>query len=289
MPRWNGFVIFVIKRFQHSLLSFFFLLFAVVAGAEPGRSALDIMTFEDQFVCQDRFPHHSFCEAVAFKAWSNEEKQLVSEFLKNINDPRLEYFFEVIRTKGITKLHRVSYSASWHNNITQRRAEFSRNNDKALLWVNPVTKVIGFTDAFFRGTAFVDPYAQVERKQLNVFHELVHVFDIALDHASTSREFYESTGWGWDGKGHVIHGVDYAQVKADFKTILGLVAAKKSAEAYALDRELGRRYGFPTVYGMMNTHESFAELVSYYIFDPTAKDYLSPQIVQYINSVLKEK
>ncbi|WP_232469121.1 hypothetical protein [Bdellovibrio bacteriovorus] len=275
------------RPFLSFVLGLVTILSVAQAQARP-QSALDVMTFEDEFTCNDKFPHHSFCEAVEFRPWSEAEKQIVGEYLANINDPRLGHLLEVIKSKGITKIHRVGYGATWYNNISKRRAEFVRSRDKALLWVNPVTNVIGFSDSFFTGTSFMDPHAKVDRKQINVFHELVHVFDVALGHISTSQEFYDSVGWHWDGKEHVIGGVDYHQSQLDFKNILALVGNKQSARAYAQDRELGIQYGFPTVYSMTNTHESFAEIISYYIFDPTAKDYLSPKIQAYVKSVLKE-
>ncbi|MDG0815794.1 hypothetical protein [Bdellovibrio svalbardensis] len=263
------------------------LLVGLTASAKEINSALDVMTFEDSFTCQDKFPHHSFCEAVEFKPWSAADKEIVSRYLQNINDPRLKFLLQTIQEKGITKLHRVGYTSSWSNNMAQRRVEFHRTAEKAILWVNPVTHVIGFTDAFFNGTPFVDPYAKVERKQLNVFHELVHVYDIALNHISTEDGFKKAAGWEWNGKEFVIHGVDYNQVKADFSAILALVKNKQSALAYAQDRERGRTYGFPTVYGMTNSHESFAEVITYYIFDPTAESYYSKELTEYVKEVLK--
>lgn len=263
-------------------------LFALPSLGGEIKSALDVMVFADSFTCNDKFPHHSFCNAVVFKPWTQDEKEIVSEYLRRINDPRLAHVLKTIQEKGITKIHRVEYGANWFNNAGQRRAEFSRSNDKALLWVNPVTNVIGFTDSFFKGTPFMDPYANVERKQLNVLHELFHVFDIATDHTSTGDAFKVATGWEWNGKEFVIHGVDYEKAKDDFKSILDLVKNKQSAIAYAKDRELGRTYGFPTVYAMMNSHECFAEVMSYYIFDPTAESYYSKDLLNFVNSVLQK-
>lgn len=152
------------------------------------------MTFADGFSCNDKFPHHSFCEAVEFKPWSLQEKEQVAQYLRHLNDPRLHNMLKTIKTKGITRLHRVGYAASWFNNSQLRRAEFYRRKDKVLLWVDPVTRVVGFTDAFFVGTPFVDPYAKVDRKQLNILHELVHVYDIARGHVSTDPDFYKAAG-----------------------------------------------------------------------------------------------
>lgn len=262
------------------------LLFTGSALAQKPKNALDVMTFADNFACNDKFPHHSFCEAVEFKPWSEEDKKLVSFYLSNIRDPRLAFFLKTIQDKGITKIHRVSYSSSWFNNISVRRVEFTRSADRAILWVNPVTQVIGFTDAFFKGTGFMDPYAQIERKQLNVLHELAHVFDIAQGHISSEAAFQEAAGWRWNGKEYVLRNVDYEKVKNELQSILDLVKNGQAPDAYCRDRELGVKYGFPTVYSMVNSHESFAEILTYLILDPTAESYLSKDLVRYFHGVL---
>ncbi|WP_347359488.1 hypothetical protein [Bdellovibrio sp.] len=263
------------------------LLISLSAGAAHAGalSALDIMTFADSFECQDKFPHHSFCEAVQFKPWTDEEKSVVGSYLAKINDPRLEGILKKIQQNGITKIHRVSYSARWFNNPQFRRVEFVRSAEKAFLWVNPVTNVIGVTDSFFTGTPFVDPYAQVDRKQINILHELMHDFDIATDHAFSMEVYEKAAGWGYNGKEAVIVGVDYEKVKAEFQSVMALMKEKRVAEAYALDRELGRQYGFPTLYAMTNQFEGFAEVVAYAIFDPTVSQYYSTELKFYLDKL----
>ncbi|MFS4458650.1 hypothetical protein [Bdellovibrio sp. HCB2-146] len=265
--------------------------FTVFAHAGEIHSALDVMTFEDSFVCEQaearRCPHHSFNEAVVFKAWSAEEKEVVSGYLRNIKGPRLAFLLKTIKSKGITKLHRVVYGSTWYNNAAERRAEFMRSTNSGILWVDPVTNVIGFTDRFFKGTEFIDPFAQIERKQLNVLHELIHVFDIANGHISSEEGFKRASGWAWDGKEFVINGVDYQAAMKDWESTYALIKHHKAADAYHNDRVMGVQYGFPTLYSMTNSHECFAEILSYYILDPTAPTYLSPSLMKYFDQVLK--
>lgn len=263
----------------------FFALGMSQAKAEI-QSAYDIMTLEDSFECNDKAPHHSFCEAVQFKPWTASEREIVETYLKRINDPRLAFFFKKIKEKGITKIHRVTYSSNWYNNASKRRVEFVRST-AALLWVSPVTNVIGFTDDFFTGASFLDPYAQMERKQLNILHELSHVFDVAMGHISSEGEFQKVAGWQWNGKEFEVKGVGAPKAADNFKAILDLIKNGQTAGAYAHDRELGRELGFPTAYGMVNSHESFAEFLTYFIFDPTAESYFSPEMIQYLNNILK--
>lgn len=266
------------------LVFIFAALFSV--GAQASLSALDVMTFADSFECNDKFPHHSFCDAVEFKPWTAQEKAVVSEYLAKINDPRLEGILKTIKATGITKIHRVSYSARWFNNPQFRRVEFVRSAEKAFLWVNPVTNVIGFTDTFFTGTPFMDPYAKVDRKQINVLHELIHNFDMATNHAYSMEAFEQAAGWQWNGKESVIASADSNKVKAEFSKVMDLIKQRRAADAYSLDRELGRSYGFPTLYAMTSQFECFAEVVAYAVFDPTAPMYYSKDLQKYLETIL---
>lgn len=271
--------------------------FANSGYAQEIRSALDVMTFEDSYVCGDGkiqpdtnkwLPHVSYCQAVEFKPWTEQEKETVSQYLRNINDPRLANFLKRIKEKGITKLNRVNHLAKWTNNTVARRVDFFRTSERALLQVDAMTGVVVFTDSFFTGKSFVDPWAQLERKQLNVLHELVHVFDtVSANHESDSEEFKKAVKWSWNGKEWGPAVVSYDQITQDFASVRELIKEKRAAAGYLLDRELGIKYGFPTVYGMTNSHELFAEILTYYIFDPTAESYLSKEVVQYIKSVLQ--
>lgn len=269
------------------LFLFSVFLFSTKLYASQPQSAFDVMTFEDGFTCNDKFPHHSFCEAVEFKAWTESEKEIVSNYLKNINSPRLKYFLQVLKKKGITKLHRVVYGSRWFSNQQLRRVEFSRSNESAILWVDPVTQVIGFTDSFFNGSTFIDPLANIERKQFNVLHELAHVFDMASGHFSSSKEFALAAGWYWDGENHVLRNSESINVNLEFLKLISLVKNKQATAAYQSDRELGVKLGFPTIYSMVNQHESFAEILTYLILDPTAESYLSPNLVSYYKNILK--
>jgi hypothetical protein len=267
------------------------LMLVNTAFGKTPKSAFDIMTFEDSFECNDKFPHHSFCESVEFKAWNDDEKALVGNYLKNLNDPRLRFFLKTLQKNGITKIHRVKYSSSWYTSVAERKVKFVRATDKAILWVNPVTHVIGFTDSFFSSSEFMDPYARMPRKQLNVLHELSHVFDISLGHLSSNKEFSEAAGWYWNVKSEEfeIKGFPSLQTKSEFQSVLDFIKNDKTPAAYERDRVQGVLHGFPTVYSMLNSHECFAELLTYYILDPTAPVYLSKDVMSYFDKILSGK
>lgn len=247
----------------------------------------DVFTFEDTFTCNDRFPHHSFCQAVEFKPWQSEERKRVLELLSVMNEPRFEKIFRVIKEKGIKKFHRVGYASNWRPNQALRRVEFSRNNAKVLLWVNPVTRVVGFTDAFFKGTKFIDPLAKLPRKQLNVVHEVMHVFDLALGYASNSKEFQSAVGWSWDGHTHVIEGIEFYEGRVRFQEIMEFLNNGDAARTYALDRDYGVELGVPTLYSLSNHQESFAETMTYALLDPEAKNYLPQKVQDYVKALLE--
>ena len=263
------------------------LLFTHFCGQAFALEASDVFTFADSFTCNDRFPHHSYCEAVEFKSWRPEERELVSEYLKAMRGPRFEKLLAVIKDKGITKFHRVSYASSWSANHALRRVQFTRRHDKVLLWVNSVTRMVGFTDAFFKGTKFIDPRAALPRKQLNVIHEIMHIFDLAADDPSQSAAFQKAIGWKWDGHNHIVETIPFARATEQFKEIMVYLDNGNAARTYELDRELGVSYGVPTLYSLSNIRESFAETLTYALLDPTAGEYLSTETLDYVDKLLK--
>mgnify|MGYP000253524378 FL=1 len=272
------------------MLNFLSIIFAIMLSISAfAVSPVNFLSFEDSFKCNDRFPHHSFCNAVEFKEWSEKEKRYITSILKEIDRPELKNFYQAIKDKGIKKLHRVKYSSTWYPNMAQRRTEFSRSARSALIWVNPVTNVVGITDSFFNSKDFIDPYAKVSRKTLNILHEMVHIFDIATDH--TSNKISRSIGWTWVQQRNrfEIRDQDYDEVLAKFDQILSYVKAGDSPMAYSEDRRLGIELGFPTIYAMTNSHECFAELLSYYILDPYSREYLSIEVQDKLDLILNTK
>ena len=252
--------------------------------------SLDFFEFADTYECNDRFPHHSFCKAVVFKKWKKEEKELIRSYLNDFNVPVLENFFKKIKESGITKIHRVEHAASWKALIQERRVEFFRRNTKVLIWVNPVTKVMGITDSYFKGTKFIDPYVRMPRKKINILHEMVHLYDLATHHAVKNSNFNDVVGWEWEKEKNRfgIRNVDYDIVENQFREILNLVKQKKSKKAYALDRKLGIKYGFPTLYSMTSKAECFAEFLAYYVLDPNSKNYMNANIIEELDAILSK-
>lgn len=256
------------------------------AVQHPPTSAAEALEFADNYSCNERFPHFSFCEAVQFKAWTSEEQEQVTKILRSFKGPRFQKILQHIQRSGFNKLHRVSFSSSWYPKPELRRVEFIRRNDKVLLWVNPTTKVVGFTDAFFTGTPYHDLHVKKDRKEINILHELIHVFDITSDYPSTSDEFKKAAALSWNGKNYDTQSMSGAEIQEAFKKIIELVKLKRSKEAYALDREMGIKNGFPTLYGMTSLQEGFAEVVAYYLLDPQAPKYYSPELQAYLDSLL---
>jgi hypothetical protein len=267
-----------------SLLSLTFTLSSFAA------SPIDFMTFPDSFECNEKFPHYSFCDAVEFKPWTEAEKDKIKSILKEIDRPELANFYKTIQEKGIkeknfTKFYRVTYSSTLIPNSKMRRAEFIRKNENTLIWVNPVTNVIGITDNFFGSNNFIDPYTKLPRDTHAILHELAHVFDIAQKHISS--EIKSDLGWSWDGKNDFIRDIDYQKSQDEFKEILVYIEQDNTNKTYYEDRIRGIKYGYPTLYSMTNSHECFAELITYYVLDPKAKEYMSQDIQTKLKEILQ--
>lgn len=269
---------------KNTILSILLILSFQVFALSP----LDIFSFEDSFECNDKFPHHSFCEATDIKPWKEEEKRIVKKYLSMLDKKELNHFYETIKTKGITKFHRVSYTSTWYNNISKRRAQFNRSQEKVLLWVNPVTNVVGFMDTFFENEERYDPFSPLPKEALNVFHEMVHIYDIARNHISTNDEFQNAVGWYWNGKTHVIQGIDHEAVMKEFNELIELSRSGERQLSYNLMRKKGSELGLPSLYSTFNTHECFAELVTHLIFDPYAKDYIRPEVQELLHKIISQ-
>lgn len=263
----------------------FFLLF--ISLHAQGKIS-NIFYFENSFECNHTFPNFSFCSAAGFKPWSQEEKSQVINLIDSLPQKQLKHFFKTIQEKGITKLHRASHSTRWVPNHSERRVDFVREDRQAAIWVNPVTKVVGFSDTFFKKESVVDPYTGLERKVFVILHELAHVFDLAGRYSSTGT-FLNILNWSYREGNWSPRGVSALEVKNYFSVILELARDKNLQEAYSLDRNLGHSYGYPTLYSMTSFQESFAELLAYSVLDPDAKDYLPKKILDYFDIILNHK
>ena len=262
-----------------------FLFFALTAAETSYASAF---SFEDNFECNDSFPHHSFCTAVGFKPWSEVEKNEIKYLIDSLPVAKLENFFKVIHEKGTVKFHRVNHSSTWVPNNKERRVEFVRDHRQAAIWVNPVTKVVGFSNSFFNKEQVVDSYTGVDRKKFVILHELAHVFDLAWAYSS-HKAFLDILNWSyregaWSPLGH-----SALKIKTHFSEILKISKNESLQKAYAMDRRLGRSYGYPSLYSMLSVQESFAELLAYSVLDPSADEYLSLEILNYFEAILNHK
>lgn len=262
------------------------ILLALCIKSAFAVSAVDLFTFEDSFDCNDKFPHYSFCSAVNIKPWKESEKALVRKYLSMLKSEKLDHFYQTIKDKGIHKFHRIEYGARWYNDHANRKVLFSRSSENALLWVNPVIRMIGFSDRFFDNEQRTDPYSPLPKKALNVFHELVHNFDIAQDHISNNSQIQKAIGWTWNGKDFVIDGLDHAKAKSDFDNLIKLSKDGYRQLSYNLMREKGIELGLPSLYSTFNTHECFAEILTYFVFDPYAKHYLSEEVQKVLDDVV---
>lgn len=268
-------------------------LFPQSALSKTTKTLSEILTFKDSYQCNDKFPDHSYCKAVSFSPWSEKDKNLVKEKLDQLERlapaGMLDHFKDVLSNSTGNKLYRVSYSARWYVNRLERKTYFSRNFTRPLLWVDPLTKVIGFMDHFFDREDFQDPSAPIDKRSLNIFHELVHAFDIANGHLSTNDHFQEAVGWYWTGEDHEIKGIDHQKLKADFEKYLLIAKNGNREESYLLMRKAGMKLGLPSLYSAFNSHESFAEFLTYYVFDPKAKDYMNDEVKSVLDDILLGK
>ncbi|MDD0851602.1 hypothetical protein HBN50_00785 [Halobacteriovorax sp. GB3] len=280
-------------KFIYFLIIITLSLFSQSALSKTTKTLSEILSFQDSYECNDKFPHHSYCKAVQFSAWSEQDKKLVKGKLDQLERMApagmLDHFKDTLLKSAGKKLYRVSYSARWYVNRLERKTYFSRNFTRPLLWVDPLTKVIGFMDHFFDREDFQDPSAPIDKRSLNIFHELVHAFDIANGHISTNDHFQKAVGWYWTGEDHEIKGIDHQKLKADFDKYLAIAKEGDREKSYQLMRQAGMKLGLPSLYSAFNSHECFAEFLTYYVFDPKAKDYMNDEVKKVLDDILLGK
>ncbi len=248
--------------------------------------AKELFELSDNYHCSEgSFPPKSFCQAVKFTPWKTSEKKFIKGLLKELNLKQYKHLYQTIKGKGITKIHRVKYSSNWYANSQTRTVEFFRLREPVLMWVNPTTNVIGITDHFFNAPNISDEISGKNKKLLNLLHEIIHVFDIASNHPSS--KYRQKFGWKWNHNQEVYRQTSPQEIMDEFLQILEYSRNIDPIKAHSMNRQAGIHYGVPTLYALFNTKEFFAEVLSYYLLDPKAKDYLPKDLQIILDQILE--
>ena len=217
------------------------------------------------------------CEAASPKEWTPEERQLVQASLDRLATTDLgRGILEGARANGYRGLQR--YRAE-----VQRNAAGTYETKFGPGFVLYTPKIIGITDAFFELAAVRDARGGYRVGDLVLLHEIVHAFDDRK--RSTAEEFTALTGWRLEkGRWQYTNRVSYSAYSGVYAETLTLYARGRYEDAWTRDREFATSLpvAVPRIQSLVTPAETFADVVAHLILDPTAREYLSPALVAWV-------
>jgi hypothetical protein len=172
-------------------------------------------------------------------------------------------------------------------------------------------------DLFFQ-KGFKDPYAGFERAEHSFLHELLHI-RVKSAVSNYFPDFLKITGWEiienngvlpeyqivkppppewstvkkvtiwvksqgrvWGPRDNGSKSISRSEID-DAETRAEKVLAQTNdwVGARRVARDYARGHGFPTIYSMTDPDESFAEFGAFIYLDPTATQYMTPEVIQF--------
>lgn len=241
---------------------------------------------KDSFSCNDNFPHYSFCNAVGFKKWNESEYKTLNNALTSLKAlPRLREFFNQIDKSSFKGIYRLEHIAGWYADHPNRKIYFFRSHDKATLWVDPITKVVGVLDSFF---VKINSFPKEEQNRVamkSLLHELSHVIDISMGNISSTKEFYEIFNWRWNKhrRKYVLDSVLHKQAVKEFFKLIENKQRRTWPWVYRQDQKRGNYYSLPSLYSAVNPQENFAENLTHYYLDTNYESYSSFEQIDFFD------
>jgi hypothetical protein len=250
------------------------LLSVSAASMPPAQDTA--LAFAPPAVCAEA-PDRHHCEAASPQDWTAAERRIVEDALNRVLAHDLgRAIVERARTNGYRVLHRYRTDVQ-RNRSGQYESKFGPG------FVLYPAKVIGITDAFFELAELRDARGGYRVGDLVLLHELVHAFDDRQRSIDTG--FAALTGWKFeDGRWHYTNRVSYSGYSGVYAETLTLYARGRYDEAWSRDREFATSLPnpLPRLQSLVTPAESFADIVAHLILDPTAREYLAPPVVEWV-------
>jgi hypothetical protein len=140
-----------------------------------------------------------------------------------------------------------------------------------------VPKIIGITDAFFELAELRDARGGYRVGDLVLLHEIVHAYDDRQ--VSSAADFTSHHGWHQeDGAWQYRHRVNLSEYHGVYARTLTLYAQGRYADAWDADRAFATSLAvpLPRMQALASPAETFADVLSHLVLDPTAREYLAP-------------
>jgi hypothetical protein len=225
--------------------------------------------------CGD-LPDVPHCEQARPKEWTDADARLVNVTLERLRGHEL--------ARGIVR----DVLGNGYRGLQRYASDVQRTASGAYVtkfgpgFVLYAPKIIGITDAFFTLADVRDPRGGYRVGDLVLLHELIHAYDNRTQ--STAPSFTAVTGWKFEnGKWHYANRVSIAAYNGVYAETLTLYARERYADAWARDRSFATSLPVPVprLQSLVTPAESFADILAHLILDPTAREYLQPQVVQW--------
>lgn len=253
------------------LLTISFSSFHFFALAKEVEMNFDFMFFD----CKKENIVTEYCNVGKPKNWTKEEQTLFLEKINRDTFRESRWFFRVLKENQAVKLYRFHQLPVYNGNtyISHPAAAWVYEHDKAI--------VVG--DNFFLYGDVSDPFAQIDRQQLILIHELAHVFDELQENLSSSVSFRKC----FSKISSSLESPELLQKTID--EIKNLIVKSNPQKALELNRSFGRKYGVPSAYSMINPREAFAETIAYWLLDPTSEQYFQQCLVDWIQTKTRHR
>ncbi|MCX6116547.1 MAG: hypothetical protein NT027_03325, partial [Proteobacteria bacterium] len=225
--------------------------------------------------CVNEWIDPSFCVATEPREWTQTELSKVGTWISSMPIGLLSR----VKANGFDSLFRYGHG------FRKSADNIGYTRDEPGAWVWGRDKSINVSDLIFAASP-LDPFGRYDFSHKTIVHEFAHAFDSG----TIDDSFLELIGWRKVDGVWVLSDFDMDEVRATYKRVqklgfegLNEHSPQKIAEAIMLNRRYGMERGFPTAYAMTNPSECFAELLSHLIVDPTHREYLSDDILEWFS------
>jgi hypothetical protein len=216
------------------------------------------------------------CEAAGPKSWTSAERDVVAGATERLRAHALARgILRGARANGYRGLQRFATD-------TQRDAlgEYVSKFGPGFVLYTP--RIIGLTDAFFTLAELRDERSGYRVSDLVLLHEVIHAYDDRK--RSTDPGFTSLTGWKFiAGTWQYTNRVSISTYNGVYAETVTLYARERYAEAWTRDRAFATSLPvpLPRLQSLVTPAESFADILAHLILDPTAREYLQPEVVRW--------
>ncbi|RME18159.1 MAG: hypothetical protein D6797_00995 [Bdellovibrio sp.] len=219
------------------------------------------------------------------KRWGEGEAELMEEALSELLSlPQLQKMFLFLARKGPVALKRFAEYPGRVPGGLGRMNQGDKKIGSVKMWAaEQPSFYVGVTDDFFKYMGHLDREKQVKVAKYIGLHELSHLYDYRMRFSFRDQQFLRATGWKW---AWFLRRWENQYVPEEKRRALMKKVEEGEMSLRDLDRIVREQYGLPSFYSVTNPKETFAEVLAAYVLVPEAKDFLRPEIMDFLDGIL---